>query len=173
MPQLLRITTLQFIYTCRSDPPESYMAWGLLLLGYKGLVQISAIFLAFGTRKVKVKGLNDSKYIAAIIYATSVSLVIAIIAFAVLQEWTNVLAGIFSMGFWLAATMIVTLVFFPKVRKRGWCVLGMRSCSVWLSGRQVHCKWLINCSLMMVVRWGQLKQDHRGCHACLKINSPP
>lgn len=140
MPQLLRITTLQFIYTCRSDPPESYMAWGLLLLGYKGLVQISAIFLAFGTRKVKVKGLNDSKYIAAIIYATSVSLVIAIIAFAVLQEWTNVLAGIFSMGFWLAATMIVTLVFFPKVRKRGWCVLGMRSCSVWLSGRQVHCK---------------------------------
>ena len=112
---LLRITTLQFIYTCRSDPTVSYMAWGLLLLSYKGLMQISAIFLAFGTRKVKVKGLNDSKYIAAIIYATSLSLVIAIIAFAVLQEWTNVLAGIFSMGFWLMATMIVTLVFFPKV----------------------------------------------------------
>lgn len=112
---LLRITTLQNIYTCQSDPSIAYMAWGLLLLCYKGLVQVSAIFLAFGTRKVKVKGLNDSKYIAAIIYATSISLVITIIAFAALQNWTNVLAGIFSMCFWLAATMIMSLVFFPKV----------------------------------------------------------
>lgn len=95
------------------------MAWGLLLLCYKGLVQVVAIFLAFGTRKVKVKGLNDSKYIAAIIYGTSVALVVIIISFAALQGWTSVLAGIFSMGFWLAATMIVTLVFLPKVRVDG------------------------------------------------------
>eukprot|EP00731_Ephydatia_muelleri_P021168 Em0013g895a len=80
-----------------------------------GLIQVVAILLAFGTRKVKVKGLNDSKYIAAIIYVTSICLVVVIISFATLRDKVNTLAAIYSLGFWCAATIILLLVFIPKV----------------------------------------------------------
>ena len=105
--------TINYIYTCGSD--TGYTIWHGILLGYKGIIQVVAILLAFGTRKVTVKGLNDSKYIAAIIYVTSICLVMIIISFAALGDRVNALAVIFSFGFWCVATTILLLVFLPKV----------------------------------------------------------
>eukprot|EP00731_Ephydatia_muelleri_P021210 Em0013g937a len=93
---------------------KGYTIWHGVLFGYKGLIQVIAILLAFGTRKVKVKGLDDSKYIAAIIYVTSICLVVVIISFATLRDKVNTLAAIYSLGFWCAATIILLLVFIPK-----------------------------------------------------------
>ena len=62
-----------------------------------------------------MKGLNDSKYIAAIIYVTSICLVVVFISFATLDGMVNTLAAIYSLGFWCAATTILLLVFVPKV----------------------------------------------------------
>eukprot|EP00731_Ephydatia_muelleri_P021186 Em0013g913a len=93
---------------------KGYTIWHGVLFGYKGLIQVVAILLAFGTRKVKVKGLDDSKYIAAIIYVTSICLVVVIISFATLRDKVNTLAAIYSLGFWCAATIILLLVFIPK-----------------------------------------------------------
>ena len=42
-----------------------------VLFGYKGVVQILALLLAFRTCNVKVKGLDNSVYIAASVYVTS------------------------------------------------------------------------------------------------------
>ncbi|KAL5470787.1 hypothetical protein EMCRGX_G028806 [Ephydatia muelleri] len=105
-------TAINCIFIC--DSQKGYTIWHGVLFGYKGLIQVIAILLAFGTRKVKVKGLNDSKYIAAIIYVTSICLVVVIISFATLRDKVNTLAVIYSLGFWCAATIILLLVFIPK-----------------------------------------------------------
>ena len=107
-------TTINCIFIC--DSQKGYSIWHGVLFGYKALIQVVAILLAFGTRKVKVKGLNDSKSIAAIIYVTSICLVVVIISFATLRDMVNTLAAIYSLGFWCAATTILLLVFIPKVR---------------------------------------------------------
>ena len=111
--KIFHVTTINCIFIC--DSQKGYTIWHGVLFGYKGLIQVVAILLAFGTRNVKVKGLNDSKYIAAIIYVTSICLVVVIISFATLRDKVNTLVAIYSLGFWCAATNILLLVFIPKV----------------------------------------------------------
>ena len=42
-----------------------------ILLGYKTILQIVAFVLTFSIQKVKLKGLNDAKYIAVAVYITN------------------------------------------------------------------------------------------------------
>ena len=86
-----------------------------VLFGYKGLLQVIALILAFRTRKVKVKGLDDSKYIAAAIYVTSIVLAVIIVSTYTLRDYVNVYPAVVGMGFLLGTTMILALVFVPRV----------------------------------------------------------
>ena len=86
-----------------------------LLYGYKGLLQVIALILAFGTRKVKVKGMDDSKYIAAAIYVTSIVLAVTTVSTYTLMDYVNVYPAVVGMGFLLGTTMILGLVFVPRV----------------------------------------------------------
>ena len=73
------------------------------------------IVLAFQTRKVRLRGLRDSKYVAAIIYISSISIVVmALVTFA-LENYINVGTGILSVGIFLLTTMFLVLIFVPKV----------------------------------------------------------
>ena len=76
-----------------------------------------SIPLAFGAKKVSIKGLNDSKYTIAIVYITSVCLAVIIACFATLNSsgTVNTLAAVYSVGFWISASVILLLVFVPKV----------------------------------------------------------
>ena len=80
------------------------------------LLQIIAILLAFSIRKVKVKGLDDAKYIGAIIYVTSIMLAIIIVATYSLKDVINGFAALFCTGFLVGTTVILVLVFLPLVR---------------------------------------------------------
>ena len=86
------------------------------------VLQVIALVFAFATRKVKVKGLDDSKYIAAAIYVTSVVLAFAIITSFSLRDFVNVFATLFSTGFFIGTTVILGLVFVPKVRTLWSCM---------------------------------------------------
>ena len=86
-----------------------------LLYGYKGLLQVISLILAFGTRKVKVKGLNDSKYIAAAIYITSIVLAVTTVSTYTLMDYVNAYPAVVGMGFLLGTTMILGLVFVSRV----------------------------------------------------------
>jgi len=71
------------------------------------VLQIIALVLAFSVRKVnKVKGLNDTTYIAAAVYVTSI----------VLSEFVNVHAAVDCTGDFIGTTVVLGLVFVPKVR---------------------------------------------------------
>ena len=101
------------MYICQS---KSYLIWLGVIFGYKAFFQIIAILLAFGTRKVEIEGLNDAKYIAGVIYVTSIVLAVIIVCFVTLDGYLNALAAVYSIGFVIAATVILGLVFIPKVR---------------------------------------------------------
>ncbi len=86
-----------------------------ILYGYKMLLQIIALVFAFSIRKVKIKGLNDTKFIVAAIYITSIVTAIVIVFTYTLDQYINTFAGLFSLGFFIGTTAILGLVLVPPV----------------------------------------------------------
>ena len=101
-----------YLYICHTKGQAILFA---LLYGYKALLQVIALILAFHTRKVKVKGLDDSKYIAAAIYVTSIVLAIVIISTYTLRDYVNTFPMLVGLGILVGNTVILTLVFVPRV----------------------------------------------------------
>ena len=81
------------------------------------VLQGIALLIAFSIRKVKVKGLNDAKYIGAAIYVTSIVLAVIIVATYSLKDVINGFAVLFCAGFLIGTTVILILVFVPQVRE--------------------------------------------------------
>lgn len=82
---------------------------------YLGLLQIVGLVLAIQTRKVKVKVLNDSKYIAALIYISSIVLITKAVAVFGVNNLLNVREAILSGGIIVVSTAFLSFVFIPKV----------------------------------------------------------
>ena len=102
-----------FVYDCINN---SAIVWLSISYVYKGLLQILAMFMAFHTRKIKIKALNDSKEIAVIIYINSITLsLLAFVEFA-LNDYHEVYAALFGLALLVGATLFLTLLFIPKVR---------------------------------------------------------
>ena len=104
-----------FFYVCESEGRAALFG---MLYGYKGLLQIIAIILAYYIRKVKVKGLNDSRYIAAATYITSIVLAIIIVSTYTLADYVNAFPAVVGVSLLVGTTMILVLVFMPKVSKK-------------------------------------------------------
>ena len=62
-----------------------------------------------------MKGLNDAKYIAGFVYATSVVIAMTFISTVALSEYLNIFAVIYSSGFWFVNSSVLGLLFIPKV----------------------------------------------------------
>ena len=103
-----------YIYVCKSETQYIFLG---LLYGYKALLQIIALVLAFTTRKVKVKGLNDAIYIAAAIYVTSLLWAVIVVSTYTLDEYLNTFTVVFCMGLFVGTSAIMALIFVPKVSK--------------------------------------------------------
>lgn len=86
-----------------------------ITFSYKIVLQVIAIILAFSIRKVKIKGLNDSREISAIVYATSIILVLVIVMTLALRSFINVSGTINGLGFSTASTVALGFIFIPKV----------------------------------------------------------
>ena len=74
-----------------------------------------SLLFAFQIRKVKVKGVNDAKYIAAAIYVTSIILAVTILSIYTLEDNVNGYVAVFGLGLLVGSAAIVALVFVPKV----------------------------------------------------------
>ncbi len=110
--QDLEIIINNFIYICDSIARDLFLG---ILYGYKMALQIIALLFAFSIRKVKVKGLDDAKYIGAAIYVTSIVLAMIIVATYSLKDVINGFAALFCTGFLVGTTVILLLVFVPLV----------------------------------------------------------
>ncbi len=112
-----------YLYTCSSTSRDITLG---ILYGYKGVLQAIALLFAFQIRKVKVKGLNDAKYIAGAIYVTSIILVVTIVSTFALSESVIVYPVVFGLEILLGTTAILVLAFVPKVRLMPWLRSGCR-----------------------------------------------
>ena len=110
--QVQGIITKYYVYICDSTARSVFLG---VLYGYKMVLQVIALVLAFSIRKVKVKGLNDAKFIGASIYVTSIVLVVTIVGTYTLRDLVNAFAGLVCTGFLIGTTVILILVFVPLV----------------------------------------------------------
>jgi len=104
--------TLLYILVCFSKVKAIALA---ILFGYKMILQIVALIFAFSIRKVKIKGLNDAKYIGAAVYVTSIVSAIGIVSIYTLQDYVNIFSTIMSIGIFIGTTSILGLVMLPPV----------------------------------------------------------
>ena len=102
-------------YSCyRSTTAVAFQA---LIMATLFLLQAIGIFLAFQTRKVKVKVLNDAKQVTAIIYVTSVCVLLIIMTTFALGSFLNTSSAVFSFSIAAASTAFLILIFIPKVEQ--------------------------------------------------------
>lgn len=94
-------------------PVEPY--WLGVLFGYKIIFQAIGVFLAFKIRKVKIRGLNESREVSAILYITSAILATMILVTFVLSEYIDVEAVVFGVGLCIATSVVLALTFGTKV----------------------------------------------------------
>ena len=78
-------------------------------------LHIVALILAIQTRKVRIKILNDSKEVAAIIYITSIVLAELVIVSFSLTNFQNIYETLYCGGLIVAATVVLAVIFIPKV----------------------------------------------------------
>lgn len=103
-----------FIWVCYEASSPNFF-WKIFIYAYLGVLQIVGILLAFQTRKVKVPGLKDSKFVAAVVYISSLVIVaLALVTFA-LRTYINISSGIKVTGIFTMTTMILVFIFVPKV----------------------------------------------------------
>ena len=109
------IKEISVISRCHSST-EPY--WLAVLFGYKIIIQITGIIFAFLIRKVKIKGLNDSKEVSAILYITSVILAVILVVNFVLGDYIDVDGFVYGFGVATAVTIVLLFTFVPKVSTR-------------------------------------------------------
>ena len=112
--QSLNISVQFYVLLCNERPSPNFY-WQIFIFLYLAVLQIVGILLAFQTRKVKVHGLRDSKFIAAIIYISSIVLVVLALVVFALRVYINTGAGIYASGVLVLTTTILFLIFIPKV----------------------------------------------------------
>ena len=113
--QSLGIREEYSVWVCYKASSPNFF-WKIFIFAYLGILQIVGIVLAFQTRKVKLPGLKDSKFIAAAVYISSIVLIaLALVTFA-LRTYINISTGIRVAGIFAMTTMILVLIFIPKVK---------------------------------------------------------
>ena len=102
------------VFTCY-NATDGVFYLDMLIFIYLGGLQIVGIVLAFQTRSVKISVLNESMFVAAFVYFSSIVFVALVIVNFALPSRINISGGIFSGGILLLATMSLVLTFIPKV----------------------------------------------------------
>ena len=89
--------------------------WIAISFGYKALLQLGAIFMAFTTRKVNIKALNDTKEIYAIIYINTLIITVLIVTEFALKSHREAYVTLYGLAIFAEATLFLALTFIPKV----------------------------------------------------------
>ena len=94
---------------------ESGLIWVAVLAVYKVILQISGIVLAFLSRKVKVKGLNESREVQVLMIVTTPIVVVALALRLALSDYLNVVGTVWAFGVAVTGGSALVIIFLPKV----------------------------------------------------------
>ena len=94
---------------------DDSVIWLGFSFAYKALLQIVGMFMAFHTRKVKIKALNESKETATIIYINSIILVLLVVNVFAVDGYYIIRTILSSLVLLVQATVFLGILFTPKV----------------------------------------------------------
>lgn len=85
------------------------------MYGYKGLVLVFGLFLAYETRSVKVRQINDSRYVGMSIYNVVVLCLITAPVTLVIASQQDAAFAFVSLAIVFCCFLSMALIFIPKV----------------------------------------------------------
>jgi len=100
------------VWVCRSD---YHNIWLGIVYAYKGLQLILGLFLAYETRSVKVKQINDSRLVGMSIYNVAVLCLITAPVTLVIADKPNATFAFVALANVFCCYLSLALVFVPKV----------------------------------------------------------
>ncbi len=101
------------VYQCYTE--TIHTIYLTLTFVYLAILQIIGIVLAIQTRKIKIKLLNDSKYISAVIYISSIALFFIGSNVLIPDQFINIEEAVYSGSILVGTTSFLALIFIPKV----------------------------------------------------------
>ena len=114
MTQENRVLTEHVIYTYDTTTYKVFLG---LLFSYKLVFQLTAMILALCTHDIKVKGLDDAKYIIAAVYIQTINLLLAaMIAYTLARNLYAYTIASFILAI-TATTLVLGVAFIPKASK--------------------------------------------------------
>ncbi|XP_037963696.2 gamma-aminobutyric acid type B receptor subunit 1 isoform X2 [Plutella xylostella] len=94
---------------------EHNAVWLGVMYGYKGLVLVFGLFLAYETRSVKVRQINDSRYVGMSIYNVVVLCLITAPVILVIASQQDAAFAFVSLAIVFCCFLSMALIFVPKV----------------------------------------------------------
>jgi len=89
--------------------------WFGVLFATKGLLLLFGVFLAWETRHVNIPALNDSRYVGMSVYNVVILSVVGVPAALMIEQAQNATFAITAFFIVFCTTVILCLVFVPKV----------------------------------------------------------
>lgn len=106
------------IVTCDNSSTFYLIYLGFVIV-YKLVIHVTGLVVAFLTRKVTVDALNDSKYSAAIIYISTLLLVLGVVIIILLaQSDITIYSGVWTTLVFMEVCVFLGLTFIPKVNMK-------------------------------------------------------
>lgn len=109
-------STILFTFTISSLLLTCHWPFAGLLYGYKGLILVFGLFLAYETRSIKVKQINDSRYVGMSIYNVVVLCLITAPVGMVIASQQDASFVFVSLAVIFCCFLSMLLIFVPKVR---------------------------------------------------------
>lgn len=111
-------STILFTFTTSSLLLTCFCPFAGLLYGYKGLILVFGLFLAYETRSIKVKQINDSRYVGMSIYNVVVLCLITAPVGMVIASQQDASFVFVSLAVIFCCFLSMLLIFVPKVRSK-------------------------------------------------------
>lgn len=86
-----------------------------IIYGYKGLILVFGLFLAYETRSIKVKQINDSRYVGMSIYNVVVLCLITAPVTMVIASQQDASFAFVALAIIFCCFLSMALIFVPKV----------------------------------------------------------
>lgn len=93
----------------------SFNKFAGLVYGYKGLILVFGLFLAYETRSIKVKQINDSRYVGMSIYNVVVLCLITAPVGMVIASQQDASFAFVALAVIFCCFLSMLLIFVPKV----------------------------------------------------------
>lgn len=91
------------------------LIWVAFLFGYKILFLVSGVVLAILSRKVKVKGLNESREVQVTMIIATPIVITGLVLRLLLSDYLNVVGTLYALSGSLYGALILGIIFLPKV----------------------------------------------------------